>query len=64
MTAANGDVTKITKRDAGDAMMASYKEMQVLLHTLYERTGDLNLLPVLERAESALRFMRGVIHTK
>jgi hypothetical protein len=59
MAAANGTV--ITKRDAGDSMMTSFKEMQTLLHTHYERTGDLALQPVLERADHALRMLRGVM---
>ena len=61
MAAANSVATKLTKRDAGDVMMASYKEMQMLLRTHYERSGDLSLLPVLDRADDALRVLRGVI---
>ena len=59
MAAANA--TKITKRDAGDVMMAAYKEMQSLIRIHYELTGDLNLLPVLDRADNALRMLRGVL---
>ena len=61
MAAANSVATKITKRDAGDVMMAAYKEMQSLIRIHYERTGDLNLLPVLDRADDALRVLRGVM---
>jgi hypothetical protein len=61
MAAANSVATKITKRDAGDVMMSAYKEMQALIRTHYERTGDLNLLPVLDRADDALRVLRGVM---
>ena len=56
--------SKITKRDAGETMMSAYKEMQTLIRTHYERTGDLNLLPVLDRADHALHMMRGVLNSK
>ena len=54
--------SKITKRDAGEIMMTSYKEMQSLLRIHYERSGDLALLPVLDRADDALSMLRGVLH--
>jgi hypothetical protein len=56
-------VSKIDKRDAGDQMMLSYSEMRDCLNRHYERTGDLLLKDVVDRADAALRMLRGVIAT-
>ena len=61
---ADSSASKITKHDAGVVMMNAFKEMQTLIRIHYERTGDLNLLPVLDRADDALHMLRGVMINK
>ena len=54
------DKQKPTQRNAGDEVIDVFNEMRSLLRMAYERTGDLSIRPVIERADKAMLSLRGM----
>jgi hypothetical protein len=53
-------VEETKQRSGGDKVIASFNEMREAIRLLYERTGDLQIKPIIERADEAIATLRGM----